>query len=212
MIIAIDGPSGSGKGTVAKLLAEYLDFAMLDTGSLYRAVALKVVQNKQDPSDVQLAIKAAESVDANLLDNPELRNDEVAKAASFVAAIPEVRDLMLKFQRDFAHFPPGGKAGAIIDGRDIGTVVCPDADIKLFLTADLEVRAKRRFKELQLKGINSIYSTVLEDMRQRDLRDETRATSPSKPSSDAHIIDTTDMNITQVVDVTMLIIKEHKKS
>ena len=194
MIIAVDGPAAAGKGTLARRLALALNLAYLDTGALYRAVGLSVLRAGGDPADEAAAVEAAENLDRSILDDPELRGDAAAGAASKVAAIPAVRQVLLAFQRDLAANPPAGKRGAILDGRDIGTVVCPMADVKIFVTASAEVRAERRLKELQARGIEAIYADVLQDMKERDARDQARAVAPLVPAEDATILDTTDLD------------------
>ena len=193
MIIAIDGPAASGKGTLARKIAERLDLALLDTGLLYRAVGLKAVRSGADPEDTKEATKAAEALDFGELDDPELRGDAAANAASKVGAIPSVRQVLLDFQRDFAANPPMGRAGAILDGRDIGTVVCPNADAKIFVTASVEVRAERRVKELRERGLEAIHSGVLQKMKERDNRDANRAVAPLEPAEDAFLLDTSEL-------------------
>jgi cytidylate kinase len=193
-IIAIDGPSASGKGTIAKKLAEHFGFAHLDTGLLYRAVGLAVAASGGDPSDPERAEKAALALDAAQLDNPALRDDAAAVAASKVAAIPAVRAALLKFQQDFCKNPPDHKPGAVLDGRDIGTVIAPHAPVKIYVTASVEARAERRFKELQGRNENVTYEDVLKDMQERDARDTSRSSAPLKPASDAVMLDTTAMN------------------
>ncbi|MBC8159380.1 MAG: (d)CMP kinase [Rhodospirillales bacterium] len=190
MIIAIDGPAASGKGTLARRIAEHLDLALLDTGLLYRAVGLKTVRGGAAANDVQEATKAAETLDFSELDDPELRADSAAAAASKVGAIPTVRQALLDFQRTFAANPPQGRKGAVLDGRDIGTVVCPDADAKIFVTASVEVRAERRVKELRERGLEAIHTRVLQEMKERDNRDASRAVSPLEPAQDAFVLDT----------------------
>jgi len=192
VIIAIDGPAASGKGTLAKRLAEHFDLAFLDTGRLYRAVGHAVLRAGKEPSERDAAVAAVRALDPANVDTGELYTERVAEAASVVAAIPEVRKELLAFQRHFAHHPPGGKAGAVLDGRDIGSVVCPDATFKFFVSASPEVRAKRRYKELQENGVESTYAAVLADIEQRDQRDRTRKVSPLR-SVDAREIDTSDM-------------------
>jgi cytidylate kinase len=187
MIIAIDGPAASGKGTLARRLARHYGLAHLDTGGLYRAAALKVLLAQGDPADPVAAEKAARGIGTEDLANPQLREERVAQAASVVAALPGVRAALLAFQRDFAATPPG----AVLDGRDIGTVVCPAADAKLFVTATPEARALRRFKELQAAGEAAIYGDVLQDMKNRDARDRGRRTAPLVPADDALVLDTT---------------------
>ncbi|HKT16441.1 MAG TPA: (d)CMP kinase [Stellaceae bacterium] len=191
MIIAIDGPAASGKGTLARRLAERYGLAVLDTGGLYRAAALKAIDAGADPADPVAAEAAARRVVPTDLGDPRLREERIADAASVVAAIPGVRAALLEFQRSFAHHPPGGCRGAVLDGRDIGTVVCPDADIKLYVTATPEARAARRFKELQESGKIAIYQRVLQDIEQRDARDRERQTAPLRRAEDALGLDTT---------------------
>lgn len=194
MIIALDGPAASGKGTLAKRLAAHFGFAHLDTGKLYRAVGLAVLQAGEDPEDAVAAERAATALAPSDLDNPALSGDDAAVAASKVAAIPAVRAALLDFQRRFAESPPGGAAGAVIDGRDIGTVVCPDAPAKLFVTAGLEIRAERRHKELLGRGETSIYARVLQDLTERDERDSNRAVSPLLAANDAIVLDTSTLD------------------
>jgi cytidylate kinase len=187
VIVAIDGPAASGKGTLARRLARHFGLRYLDTGSLYRAVAFRALASGADPADPDAAIAAARRIEAGDLDDSRLRDDKVAQAASVVAAIPGVRTALLAFQREFAH----RGQGAVLDGRDIGTVVCPDADAKVFLTASVEARAMRRFKELQARGGTAIYERVLQDMKLRDARDRERHTAPLVRASDAFELDTT---------------------
>jgi cytidylate kinase len=207
MIIAIDGPAASGKGTLARRLAERFDLARLDTGLLYRAVGLAVLRRGGDPSDSETAAAAARSLDLDGLEDPALRAPEVTDAASKVAAIPGVRAALLELQRRFAHEPPGGKRGAVLDGRDIGTVICPDADVKLFVTASSEVRAERRHKELRERGLDSIYAGVLQDLRERDARDAARAVAPLKPADDAVVLDTSVLDADQAFEAAVKIIE-----
>jgi cytidylate kinase len=206
MIIAVDGPAAAGKGTLARRLARTLNLAYLDTGALYRAVGLSVLRAGGDPSDKKAAVEAAENLDRGILDDPELRGDAAANAASKVAAIPAVRKVLLAFQRDLAANPPDGKQGAILDGRDIGTVVCPKADVKIFVTASPEARAERRLKELQGRGIEAIYANVLQDMKERDARDQARAVAPLVPAKDAHILDTTDLDADEAFEQALAIV------
>jgi len=194
MIIAVDGPAASGKGTLARRIAQHMGFAHLDTGRLYRAVGVAVIRAGRDPSAAGAAEAAARALAPDVLDDPALAGDEAAQAASKVAAIPAVRAALLDLQREFAENPPGGKAGAVLDGRDIGTVVCPDANIKFFVTASAQTRAERRHKELLNRGETSIYARVLQDLRERDARDSARNVAPLKPAGDAIVLDTTEMD------------------
>lgn len=198
MIVAIDGPSAAGKGTLAKRLARHFDLAHLDSGGLYRAVGLKLLRADQDPADEAMALAAAQSLRPEELDDPALREEATGKAASIVAAMAPVRQALLDFQRNFARTPPGGKTGAVIDGRDIGTVVCPDAEVKLFVTASDEVRARRRSEELQGRGEIAIYARVLKDMRERDARDSQRSVAPLVAAEDAFVLDTSDLDADEV--------------
>ncbi len=207
MIIAIDGPSASGKGTLARRLASHLGFAYLDTGLLYRAVALEVLAADADPRDARASALAARNLDFKTLDDPRLREEKIGEAASLVAAIPEVRSALLAFQRSFAKTPPGGLKGAIIDGRDIGTVVCPDADLKIFVTAGPAVRAKRRILELEGRGLPADPEAILSSVRLRDARDEARKISPLRPAEDAHLLDTTNLDIDSAFKKACVILK-----
>jgi len=200
MIIAIDGPAAAGKGTLARRIAQSFDFAYMDTGSLYRATAKKVLDQAIDPDDSQGCTVVALNLTPEDLHAEGLRTEEVGQAASKVSVIPEVRAALLRFQRDVAASPPGGKAGAVLDGRDVGTVVCPNADVKFFITASAEVRAERRFKELREAGEDVIYARVLEEMRERDARDMNRAVAPLKPAEDATVIDTSGLDADQVFE------------
>lgn len=191
MIIAVDGPAASGKGTLARRLAQHFGLAHLDTGLLYRATALGVLVAGGDPADPAAAAAAAAAVRPADLEDPRLRQDRIAEAASVVAALPAVRSALLAFQRGFAHSPPGNAAGAVLDGRDIGTVVCPAADAKLYVTASLAARARRRFEELRQAGLGAIYERVLQDMEARDARDRRRQTAPLQRAADAFELDTT---------------------
>lgn len=206
-VIAVDGPAASGKGTVARRLAELFGFAYLDTGLLYRAVGVLVLRAGGDPADPDgagmEAGKLAPATAGALFEDPVLRGDDAAAAASKVAAVPAVRAALLAFQRDFAAHPPAGAAGAVLDGRDIGTVVCPEADAKIFVTASVEVRADRRFKELQNRGIATIKSDVLADLIERDERDSRRAVAPLRPAVDAFLLDTSELGPDQVLEAAL---------
>jgi cytidylate kinase len=184
LLIAIDGPAASGKGTLAKRLAAHFRLPHLDTGLLYRAVGWAAEQTGQAPATVAAYLKASD------LDNPALRTDAAGQAASKVAAIPEVRANLLKFQKEFAH----QASGAVLDGRDIGTVICPDAPVKLFVTASLLARVERRYQELRARGSDTIKPRVLAEMAERDRRDSERAAAPLKAAPDAYLLDTSDMD------------------
>jgi cytidylate kinase len=194
MIIAIDGPAGAGKGTLANRLAEHFGLAKLDTGLLYRAVGMKVVRSGSDPENEPHATIIAQGLTASDMEAAGLRTEKAGSAASKVAVFPGVRNALLKFQRNFATNPPGTAKGAILDGRDIGTVVCSDADVKFFITAVVEVRAERRYRELLGRDGDTDYDHVLEDMKIRDARDQNRNTSPLLASHDACKIDTSGMD------------------
>ena len=191
MIIAIDGPSASGKGTIAKALAKELGFHHLDTGALYRKVGLTVQRRGIDPNDEEACATVAASLDLDTFTDEELRGELVGGYASKVAVLPKVRSALLKFQRDFANRVPG----SVLDGRDIGTVVCPRADVKFYITASVEARAQRRF--LETPGAN--LAAITADILARDERDQTRLTAPLKPAPDAVIIDTSNLTAKQAV-------------
>jgi len=211
VVIAVDGPAASGKGTLAKKLAERLGYAYLDTGALYRAVAMATLEIGGDPAKLQDVEPALEIIKRNLtpelLANPALRTPEVSEGASKVAAIPEVRQALLDYQREFALNPPGFVGGAVLDGRDIGTIVCPDADIKFFVTAAPEERAKRRFEELQATKPGLTYEKVLSDLKARDTRDSTRATAPTAVAEDAYTLDTTRLNPAETLEEAIGVIR-----
>ena len=214
MVIAIDGPAASGKGTLARKLAARLGYAYLDTGALYRCVGKAVLDSGGDPANEMDAIRAAKalSLKPEDLQSPDLRNDTVGSAASNVAKFPGVRQALLEFQKNFAKDPDQGQddkqfGGVILDGRDIGTVICPDADVKFFVTASMETRAKRRLAELTGKGIATDYDTVLADMKARDERDSSRDTAPLAAAADAHIIDTSAMSEGEVMERALSIIR-----
>lgn len=191
MIIAIDGPAASGKGTLGKLIAAYYGLAHLDTGKLYRAVARDTLCQGENPSDAIAALIAAKALDVATLDDPALIDGQLGEAASIVANHPEVRNALLAYQRAFARRKPG----AVLDGRDIGTVICPDADVKLFVTATSEERARRRYRELKQVGICISEADVLADIRRRDERDKGRAAAPLAQAEDAVLLDTTNLDI-----------------
>jgi len=205
-VIAIDGPAASGKGTLARKLARHYDFAYLDTGSLYRAVGQAVLAAGGNPADEAAALAAAKALDVNRIDERAIRSREAGEAASIVAAMPAVRAAILHFQRNFATNPPGGKDGAVLDGRDIGTVVCPEAKAKLFVTASPEVRAQRRWLELKVSGSAVGEAQILDDIRERDQRDAERAASPMKPAADAYLLDTSNLSIEAAFGAAVAII------
>jgi len=197
-VIAIDGTAASGKGTIARALARHFGFDHLDTGSLYRSVAALVLRNGGDPASRHDAIAACEKFRPGIVPDPELRTGPVGEAASLVSAVPEVRSRLRQLQTDFAARPPGGK-GAVIDGRDIGTVICPGATVKLFVTATVEERTRRRWRELDALGKGRPYEHLLEELRARDSRDADRPISPMKPAVDAVLLDTTELSIDAAV-------------
>lgn len=198
IVIAIDGPAAAGKGTLARRLADHYGYAYLDTGLLYRKVGYLVLAAGGDPGDEAAAVTAAQGVGACTAAEADLRTGETGKAASLVAAHPGVRQALLEFQRGFARTPPDGLPGAVIDGRDIGTVVCPCATVKLFVTASAEERARRRHAELRAAGDPVSFETVLADVEARDERDRTRAVAPLVPADSAHLLDTTSLSIEAV--------------
>lgn len=208
MIIAIDGPAASGKGTLARKIAKEMGIPYLDTGSLYRAVGLLTLRRGGDPADAADAAAAANALHINDFTPEDLRSEEAGVAASKVAAIPEVRAALLAYQRTFAAQP----AGAVLDGRDIGTVVCPDADAKIFVTASLAVRVQRRIKELREKGESVNEQRVWDDMAARDARDSDRSVAPLKPADDAFLLDTSAMNADEALASARAFIVSKKKT
>jgi CMP/dCMP kinase len=203
LIIAIDGPAASGKGTLAKRIAAHFGYHCLDTGLLYRATARDVAAGRFRLDDIWAATAAARALDAATLDDPALRGAEAGEAASVVARIPEVRMALLRYQRDFAAQPPG----AVLDGRDIGTVICPDAPVKIYVTATADVRATRRYLELQSRGETLSYDAVLADIRLRDERDQNRSAAPLVRAPDALLLDTTDVDIEAAFGTAVGLIK-----
>ena len=190
-VIAIDGPAAAGKGTLSRLIADSYGFHHLDTGLTYRAVAKALLDGKLPLNDESVAADIARTIELAGLDRSVLSAHEIGEAASKIAVMPEVRKALVEAQRAFARRKPG----VVLDGRDIGTVVCPDAEVKLYITASPEVRAKRRHEEILSKGEKADLDTVLADIRKRDARDMGRADSPLKPADDAHLIDTSEMGI-----------------
>ena len=197
-IIAIDGPAASGKGTIAKQIAAHFGLPYLDTGKLYRAVGRYALERKLDLThldEVAELVRFSRRIDPKTLVDPKLSTDEVGNIASKVSAIPEIRTALLGFQRDFAHLPEG----AVLDGRDIGTVICPEAPYKFFITAELKTRAERRTNELQAYGKSATYARVLKDLEERDARDSKREVAPLIPAPDAIVVDTTQLDIDAAV-------------
>ena len=195
MILAIDGPAASGKGTLARRLAAHYGLAHLDTGALYRAVAAAVLEAGEDPHDAGAATRRAAMLDPARLGDVALRAEAVGAAASVVAAHAAVRQALLDFQRAFAAAPPGPVRGAVLDGRDVGTVVCPDADVKLFVTATAAARAARRVAELRGRGLAVDPAAILADIEARDARDAGRSAAPMAQADDAALLDTTELDI-----------------
>jgi len=203
MIIAIDGPAASGKGTLGKKLAAHYGLRHLDTGLIYRAVAKSLLEAGRRPDDTEAAIAVAQTLDPSSFDEAALKGPAVGEAASVVSAIPEVRAALIAFQRDFAARPPG----AVLDGRDIGTVICPDADVKIFVTATPEVRAARRAAEYRAAGRQIDDATVLADILKRDERDSGRAAAPLRQAAAAHLLDTTNMDISSAIRAAIDIVE-----
>jgi cytidylate kinase len=208
MIIAIDGPAASGKGTLGKRLASHFRLRHLDTGLLYRAVAKALLDAGHALDDRARAVAAAEVLDPALFDEAALRRHALGEAASIVSAIPEVRHALIALQRDFAARPPG----AVLDGRDIGTVIVPDADVKIFVVASAEERARRRAAELRASGEAADETAILADIKRRDERDRGRAIAPLEPAADAHLLDTTHLDIDAAVRAAVDIVKAVRAS
>jgi cytidylate kinase len=216
IVIAIDGPAASGKGTLARRIAAELGYAWLDTGLLYRAAGIIAADAGANPADAVAAAEAARTLAHRIaeqgpavLDDPHLRGDQAADAASKLSVVPAARAALLELQRAFARNPSShGRpvAGAVLDGRDIGTVICPDADVKLYVIAAVEERARRRVKELQGRGQIAIYDAVLEDLKQRDARDSQRAVAPLRPADDAFLLDTSALDADQALAAALSII------
>jgi cytidylate kinase len=210
MIIAIDGPAASGKGTIARQIAQVYGLHHLDTGLLYRAVAKAVLDAGFSPDDAERAIAAAAALDPQKFDEGALKTQKITEAASVVAAIPEVRQALMNYRRAFAVRPPG----AVLDGRDIGTVIAPGADVKLFVVASPEVRAKRRVQELRNRGEEADEAEVLADLRRRDERDSRRTAAPLVQAPDAHLLDTTNLSVDAAFRAAIKVIEDvrtHRK-
>ncbi|MES1158843.1 MAG: (d)CMP kinase [Terricaulis silvestris] len=202
MIIAVDGPTASGKGTVAAGLAKHYGLKRLDTGALYRATALALLDAGVDPTNATAAAAAARALDLHAIDETRIRSGAVGAAASKVAAIPEVRAALYDAQRAFAADP----AGAVLDGRDIGTVICPNADVKLFVTASLAVRTERRLRELRARGETTTFEELQRQIAERDERDATRPDAPLRQAPGAHLLDTTHLSIEAAVEAARRIV------
>lgn len=207
MIIAIDGPAASGKGTLAKRLAVHYGLRHLDTGLLYRGVAKAMLDAGHALADVPRAVAAAERLDPARLDERVLKSHALAGAASAVSAIPQVREALLALQRGFAAAPPG----AVLDGRDIGTVICPDADVKIFVTATPEIRARRRAAEMRAAGLAAEDGEVLAEIQRRDERDSTRSAAPLRRAADAVVLDTTDLDIEAAAKAAIAIVEQARR-
>jgi cytidylate kinase len=203
MIIAIDGPAASGKGTLGKRLAAHYGLRHLDTGLIYRAVAKALLDAGHRPDDTAAAVAAAKALDSAQFDEVALKGQGIGDAASIVSAIPELRAALVAFQRDFAAKPPG----AVLDGRDIGTVICPNADVKIYVTAKPEVRARRRAAEYRVQGKDTNEATVLADIMKRDERDQNRPTAPLKQAPDAHLLETTHLDIDAAIRAAIDIVE-----
>ncbi len=208
MIIAVDGPLASGKGTIARALAAHFKLPYLDTGSLYRATGVAVIDASIDPADEAACARAARTLDLATIDEARIRTAEAGAMASRVAALPAVREALYELQRDFATRP----GGAILDGRDIGTVICPDADVKLYITADTETRARRRWSELKAGGETISLEDMLAQTRERDLRDAERADAPMRPAEDATLLDTSSLSIDAAVTEAVAIVEKRQKA
>lgn len=207
IVVAVDGTAASGKGTLAKRLAQHFGYAHLDSGSLYRLTALAVLDAGGDPRLESDAVKGARTIDFSRAGDPAIRSDIVGQAASQVAAIPAVRMALFAFQRSFLEHPPGGSDGAVMDGRDIGTVICPSAAAKLFIDARPEVRAHRRWLELRSLGIERDERALLEELRARDAADRNRPISPMRPATDADLLDTSDLDIDAALAAALALVK-----
>ena len=212
LIIAVDGPAAAGKGTLSRRLATEYKLAHLDTGALYRATARDVLAAGVDPADGEAAAAIAAKLDPATFADPALRTEAVGQAASIVSAHPAVRAALLEYQRNFAYHPPEGTAGAVLDGRDIGTVVCPQATVKLFVTASLEARSGRRLRELEAAGGPVDAAAVLAEMQARDERDSKRSASPLKPATDAVVLDTSGLDADEAFGAAVSIVRARIRS
>ncbi|HUE63080.1 MAG TPA: (d)CMP kinase [Rhizomicrobium sp.] len=207
IVIAVDGTAASGKGTLAKKLAAHFGFAHLDSGALYRLTALAVLEAGGDPKDESDAVRGAQTMDLSRAGDPAIRTDIVGRAASHVAAIPAVRSALLEFQRNFLAHPPGGSPGAVMDGRDIGTVICPSATAKLYVDARPEVRARRRWNELKGMNLRRAEQDVLAELNARDAADRSRPIAPLKQAPDADLLDTSDLGIDAAFAAALALVK-----
>ncbi|MAK64616.1 MAG: cytidylate kinase [Maricaulis sp.] len=208
MIIAVDGPLASGKGTIARALAARFGLPHLDTGTLYRATGLAVMDTGTNPADAEACAKLARNLNINRIDGDRIRTAEAGAMASKVASIPQVRDALFELQRAFATQP----GGAILDGRDIGTVICPDAEVKLFVTADAETRARRRWEELRARGEMLTFDEMLAQTLERDRRDAGRADAPMRAAEDATLLDTSSLSIDAAVAQAIRIVEKRQNS
>ncbi len=208
LVITVDGPAASGKSTVARALAEHFGLPFLDTGLIYRAVARKLLQRGIDPGDEEAVLAGARELAGNDLEAPELADEAVGALASRIAAYPRLRQELLPFQKRFAARPEG----AVLAGRDTGTVICPDAKAKLFVTASVEERARRRCEQLRRRGERPIYARVLEEMRERDRRDAERAVAPLRAAPDAYVLDTTELDPSRTVAAAIAWVSERRRA
>ena len=213
-VIAVDGTAASGKGTLARRLARQLGYSYLDTGLLYRATGYMTLSLYPDQEDIteEMAIEAVQAIRPETMKNAALRDEETTQRSSKLAAMPLVRAALIEQQRNFAKNPTDGAGGAILDGRDIGTVICPNADHKIYVDADLEIRAARRVKELLERGDEAIHARVLQDMRERDARDSSRSIAPLVPADDAFIMDTTRVDADAVFTAALEFISKRNES
>src|SRR3954453_1400066 len=208
MIIAIDGPAASGKGTLGKRLAQHYGFRHLDTGVIYRAVAKALMDQGFELTDEARAVAAAMALDPETFGDPALKSHEIGEAASVISVLPKVREALVSFQRQFAAEPPG----AVLDGRDIGTVICPNAEVKIFVVADPQVRAARRASELRGRGEKAEDKAILADILARDERDRSRATAPLMQAPDAHLLDTSALDIDGAFRAALDLVEQARRS